>query len=702
MANSNWHRGKAKGRAQAKAWLRHNDKERRKDPQVNHKNRDIDKSRTDRNFEVGPTAGMTYDEKCARLDAALDKWGYPTDGDLGTVNSRTPSCMQGIVVYAPDALDNDEAEADGRLAAWFEKAVDEACKQFGEENVIAAFVDVDEVHDYTDARTGETRTSKRHMHLYVVPVCEVKQTARTPLYVRPDGTETENADEAQQVYITVNNSETDDASKAARNDDGTLKTGPKCARLKSGRRKYKRQKRGEAATSKLMLRGSEFSSTENVTRFNKVVHDMTVREFGVPWNTHEPGTYQRNEGDEDRSVEDLKAASVEREVAQRRAEAAVEIDRNLAQSEALLDEAVAKHGTAVRERDGCVVLDRDGERETRILNTPEDGDLAAFGDAIDRRFRVGGPGPGGSTVVEVRHAPRVVTARAERDAKATREAAETDARRVREEARAENERLRAENERLERDNAAKRSEGERIEAANAARSASLDERGRALRAGEKRLAEDRAKLDDDRAEVSRLLDGCDREATEGDYLDPKHGDRTIAEFYAHKHYWADYHANGGKPKTVHEPGLRETVKAAEEARQGYEQATEEARRERDALREFREGLVKLLEDLCKSVKMTQKEENRKGRKATAKFFGFVHRIFVEPLKALDNSHVPEAPTLDRAAWDEALSAAKAEQARAEVRVHAAATPRVPASSIPREVRTDWEPRKQSNDRGIER
>ena len=229
---------------------------------------------------------------------------------------------------------------------------------------------------------------------------------------------------------------------------------------------------------------------------------------------------------------------------------------------------------------------------------------------------------------------------------------------------AENARLRAENERLERDNAAKR------------------------------------------AEVSRLLDGCDREATEEDYT-PAHdpGDaveRVVAERRARVAFGDAVWANGGKPPTVHVPGLRETVKAAEEARQGYEAAADEARRERDGLRQFREGMVKLLEELCWSVKMAQKEEDNKGHKTTARFFKTAHGIFVRALTALDDAHVPEAPTLDRAAWDEALSAAKAEQARAEGRAHATATARVPAPGVPREVRTDWEPRKQSNDRGIER
>lgn len=63
MANANWHGGKSKGRAQAYARLRHNDNERRADPQVEHANREIDKSRTHLNFEVGPTAGLSYEQK---------------------------------------------------------------------------------------------------------------------------------------------------------------------------------------------------------------------------------------------------------------------------------------------------------------------------------------------------------------------------------------------------------------------------------------------------------------------------------------------------------------------------------------------------------------------------------------------------------------------------------------------------------------
>lgn len=230
-------------------------------------------------------------------------------------------------------------------------------------------------------------------------------------------------------------------------------------------------------------------------------------------------------------------------------------------------------------------------------------------------------------------------------------------------------------------------------------SVKLEDGTREVRLGTKGLMAENERLERNnaakRAEATRLLDGHDREATEADYLPPHDpaniGERVVAEKRAHDDYWADYHANGGKPKTIHEPGLRETVKAAKEARQGYEAAADEARRERDALREFREGLVKLLEDLCWSVKMAQKEEDNKGHKATARFFKAAHGIFVRALTALDDAHVPEAPTLDRAAWDEALSAAEAEQARAEGRAHATATARIPAPGVPREI-PDWGPR----------
>lgn len=350
MANANWNGGKSKGRAQAYARLRHNDSERRADPQVEHANREIDKSRTHLNFEVGPTAGLTYEQKKARLDARLDEFGYPPDSELKTLGKNAPTAMQSIVIYAPDALNNEAALADGRLKKWFESAVDELVKNVGEANVISFSVDVDEVHDYVDAATGKQVKSKFHAHAAVVPICDVKQVARQLVYLRPDGSETLDETEAERVFIDRCNAETDDIDRAARDENGDPITGPKCARMKNGRRKYKKQKRADAMKTTRKLSGSEFASRERMSALNAAIHKRTEREFGLQWNSHELGTYQRTEGDGNKTVEELKAASAAREIANRVEVAEREINAAIERSDALTNDAETMHAEARKMR----------------------------------------------------------------------------------------------------------------------------------------------------------------------------------------------------------------------------------------------------------------------------------------------------------------------------------------------------------------
>lgn len=350
MANANWNGGKSKGRAQAYARLRHNDNERRADPQVEHANREIDKSRTHLNFEVGPTAGLTYEQKKARLDARLNEFGYPPDSELKTLGKNAPTAMQSIVIYAPDELNNEAALADGRLKQWFEAAADELVKNVGEANVISFAIDVDEVHDYVDAATGKQVKSKFHAHAAVVPVCDVKQVARQLVYLRPDGSETLDEAEAERVFIDRCNAETDDIERAARDEHGDPITGPKCARMKNGRRKYKKQKRSEATKVTRKLSGSEFASRERMSALNAAIHKRTEREFGLKWNVHELGTYQRTEGDGNKTVEALKAASAAREIAQRVEVAEREINAAIERSDALTNDAETMHAEARKMR----------------------------------------------------------------------------------------------------------------------------------------------------------------------------------------------------------------------------------------------------------------------------------------------------------------------------------------------------------------
>lgn len=379
MANANWNGGHAKSRAQAHAWLRHNDRERRADPQVSHANRELDQTRTHLNFEVGPTAGMTYEEKCARLDARLEEFGYPADVDLQTKGHTTPTCMQGIIVAPPDALCSEEHIHDGSLEAFFEGVVDIASQKFGAENIIASYVDVDEMHEYIDAETDKVRMSVPHMHLYVVPVVDVKPLQRVPIYLTPDGEETLNADEAERVFLTPQNAETDDPSQAAEDENGEPLTGPKCARVKSGRRKYKKMKPDANAPVTRKLQGSEFSSAARISAFNNAVHQMALDQFGLRWNTHEPGTYKRIPGTKNKTVEELKAESFAREAAQK----VEKVDALVRTAEATFGDAQANAEAMTKQADEAKRERDDAAREMQTIrkrNAELAGDVYDGGD----------------------------------------------------------------------------------------------------------------------------------------------------------------------------------------------------------------------------------------------------------------------------------------------------------------------------------
>ena len=156
MASAGWNGGKAKSTAQAKAWMRHNSKDER--IAANHSNTDIDKSRTPLNWSY---RGLSYKARCAAYDKRMGEidQGKPGSGK----NART--VLQAVCVYSPAALRGDL----DKLRDWFQRVGELAEAQFGAANVIDMAVDVDEVHDYPDADTGEQRTAAEHGHLWLVP-----------------------------------------------------------------------------------------------------------------------------------------------------------------------------------------------------------------------------------------------------------------------------------------------------------------------------------------------------------------------------------------------------------------------------------------------------------------------------------------------------------------------------------------------------
>lgn len=501
MANANWtgSNAKAKGRHAAYGVLMHDDKGER--DRHEHANKDIDTTLTHMNFGCGPHAeGEAYEpETYVQKRARLDATLDAYDYKEGAGKNKRVA-LQGIQIYPPDAL----LGYDDETGLWAKT-----------DDLDRWFVRADEVARETLGEAGWVSADVHYdeMHWYTEPKTRDRKCSKPHL---------------SEHFVPV----------VGDPDKGTAK-----------------------------ISGKDFSARMRILALNKAIEDMTQNEFGCKWQTKEPRDPKR----ESKTVEQAKGESA---VAEAEADAGATLDR----AQALLDEAVSKHGMATRERDGYVVLDRDGARETRALKTPEDGDLAAFGDRMDRVFRVGGPGPEGSTVVEVHHAPRVVAARTKRaakqDAKHVREAAEADAERVREEA--------ARDAQAAHDDAlaeahlalVEEREGDELEAAHerhvlarkradvAEREQLLDERVVLVneRSDDLRRREDA--VAEREAEVTRLLDGYDREATIADFTpelppDADEGERAAADERARKAFAGACFRNGLKSPTVHVPGLRE-------------------------------------------------------------------------------------------------------------------------------------------------
>lgn len=150
MASVNFEKLKSAG--EVKAMLRHCDMDERK--QHNHSNQDIDKNLTGKNAQVCDyeTACELYDTRIAELDK---KPG-------ANVRKDRVTCF-GLCIPVPEDMD----ETDYR--EWTVDTLELINAQYGAENLIGAYLHLDEIHDYKDAETGKDRTSRAHIHAYVVP-----------------------------------------------------------------------------------------------------------------------------------------------------------------------------------------------------------------------------------------------------------------------------------------------------------------------------------------------------------------------------------------------------------------------------------------------------------------------------------------------------------------------------------------------------
>lgn len=414
----------------------------------------------------------------------------------------------------------------------------------------------------------------------------------------------------------------------------------------------------------------------------------------------------------------------------------VRLDRERSDREHMeLDEFRATHqrayeqGVAAAEAEADDVLaraqngyfpatDEDGNETAaivrRITENPREGFFESFPKSL----------PVGSTVVqdgrkltvtgEFVPGARFVEHVAERDAKATREAAEADAERVREEA--------ARDAQTAYDDAlaeahlalVEEREGDELEATHerhvlARKRADVAEREQLL---DERVAIVNERSDDVRrredavaereAEATRLLDGYERPATIADFMpqlppDADEGERAAADERARKAFAGASIRNGFKTPTVHVPGVRE--QKAE-----YDAGLAALERLRAQVVAFGKKLVVAALDFCDLADDAARLFERAGMDAgglrgIVKWFADASNLDPDGLDpdALDAETFRD--TVERAR-SEAREGVRAKRRKQVAQRNARA--QVAASYVPREVRTDWESRKQSNDRGIER
>lgn len=162
MASCDWQ--KMKGGTEAKAIMRHSTPDTRlKD---NHSNKDIDKGRTADNISLG--AMGSYGEACRAYDARLAE----LDAQPGANKRKDRVTMVGLCIPAPPGLDDQTA------AQWLTDAYNIVCEEMGEQNMIGGSIQVDEQHEYVDARTGKTVMSRQHLHAYSIPEKDGKLNAK--------------------------------------------------------------------------------------------------------------------------------------------------------------------------------------------------------------------------------------------------------------------------------------------------------------------------------------------------------------------------------------------------------------------------------------------------------------------------------------------------------------------------------------------
>lgn len=163
MSSVNWQ--KIKSVSQGKGLIAHNDKEKRKENE--HQNPDIDKTKIDLNLEF---QGRDYAAKCKAYD---DRVAY-CKSNMKRVRSDAVTLI-GLNIKLPEGLMEKDYQTQ---CEWMKKTYEVVRDFVGEENVVSATADFDEVHEYFDPETKTFVMSRPEVDVKFVPEIEGKLNAK--------------------------------------------------------------------------------------------------------------------------------------------------------------------------------------------------------------------------------------------------------------------------------------------------------------------------------------------------------------------------------------------------------------------------------------------------------------------------------------------------------------------------------------------
>lgn len=163
MSSVNWQ--KLKGASEVKAKMRHNDKDLRK--VGNHSNPHIDKSKTHLNLSLD---GLKYSERCKRYDKRVKE----CKSHMKRVRSDAVTCI-GLNIKLPGAIAESPYEIQ---KAWCEDCYRIVKEFVGEENIVSATADFDEIHKFYNPDTNQFETSRAEIDVKFVPAIDEKLNAK--------------------------------------------------------------------------------------------------------------------------------------------------------------------------------------------------------------------------------------------------------------------------------------------------------------------------------------------------------------------------------------------------------------------------------------------------------------------------------------------------------------------------------------------